>query len=381
MSGLFSSFLAPHSGQSRCLPSPLFPGLLYPLTYQQHSKNLCGFHALFNALYYLKQKRDGVVRVLSGWKFWRLHGKMLRCLAAGGVSQTAIKQLKALGPLERDQIQVVLRDFPLDKYTPCVTSWKAVFFGFEILQHSPEELEDLEATLTSFYQQREAGAVVCLLGVTSHWSVYLLIRESTGGEIQEVYLDSMNDEEILAAGEGDFERVKERKNRQRGETGKGPMSAHKEKVLKQHMKDVQKIIEILRGVGRKNIPFKVYQLDQEIAYLRATFEEYVVQPLGTDWTLSSLSADSRQTVQQRLVAWLIEGLRPESMLQEIVAPAQTLPLRQRTAAFLSAWITAISPYFLPPISLQTAEEIKVVQVFARVVSSLQAVLSHQVILD
>jgi len=379
MSGLFSSFLAPHSGPSRCLPSAQFPGLLYPLTYQQHSKNLCGFHALFNALYYLKQKRDGVVRVLSGWKFWRLHGKLVRCLAAGGVSEAEVKQLKALGPLERDQLQVVLRDFPLEKYAPGTTCWKAVFFGFELLQHSPEELEDLEATLTSFYQQSEAGAVVCFLGVTSHWSVYLLIRERAGGEIQEVYLDSMNDEEVLA--EGDFERVKERKNRQRAETGKKPMSARKEKVLRQHIKDVQKIIEILRGVGRQKVPFKVYQLDQEIAYLRATFEEYVAQPLGTDWTLSSLSPHSRPAVQQRLLVWLTDGLRPESMLQEIIAPAQTLLLRQRTAAFLSTWISSISPYFLPPISLQTADELKVVQVFARVVSGLQAVLSHPVVLD
>jgi hypothetical protein len=279
--------------------------------------------------------------------------------------------------LEREQLQIVLQTFPLDKYTHLKTQWKAVFFGFEILQNSPEELEDIQATLTSFYLQPAPGAVVCLLGVTSHWSVYMLIREREAGEVQEIYMDSMNDEDVLA--EADFEAVKDRKNRQRAEKGKGPMSQHKEKVLKQHIKDVQKIIEILRGVGRQQVPFRVYQLDQEIAYLRATFEEYVAQPLGTDWTLSSLSADSRLSVQKRLLVWLLEGLRPESMLHEIIAPAQEFPLRQSTAAFLSTWIRSISAYFLPPISLQTEEEIKVVQVFARVISELQAVLSRPVV--
>ena len=308
-----------------CTAKPLLRSpVLFLQTYQQHSHALCGFHALFNALTYLKGGEQGLC---SGWKFWKTHNRLVAfLLREAGLSAQECAKLQDSGPLERHQMVYILAHYPpIQPFSPQV-HWVPLYFAFGRFQMSLEELQSATSALQA-WRRKETRKVVFLLGITNHWSV--LLYEWLEDTAQVVYLDSKNKPEVFSALDTDVTRLIATENALRLAKGLQPMTPYQVKMRKQHTNDLQTAISRIGEVAAGHSCFASFLLTQEIQALQESYAALSVQHQGA--TLVRL--------------WVLEAFQPISQaITELMHLAEATHLHPASSPSLLEWLDRLLPW-------------------------------------
>lgn len=352
----FIHSLIPSSSPCTALPLLTSP-VLFLQTYQQHTRALCGFHALFNALTYLKGTGKGLC---SGWKFWKTHNRLVAFLlqeAALSIQECA--KLQDSGPLERHQMAYLLVHYPaIQSFSPLVL-WVPLYFAFGRFQMSLEELQTATAALQA-WRRKERGKVVFLLGITNHWSI--LLYEWLEDQPQVVYLDSKNQPEVFSISDADITRLLETEKTLRLAKGLEPMTPYQVKMRKQHIKDLQTAIKTIGEVAAGHSCFSSFLLTQEIQALQESFLALSVQHQGSALV--------------RL--WILEAFQPiPQALTELIHLAEVTDLHPAHSLSLLQWLDSLQPWVTEGLleeveSPETCQDLKVlIESFPRLLARLR----------
>lgn len=170
----------------------------------QHSGALCGFHCVFNIIYFLQYlksedimvRNKNLIKMNSTVKFWKLYEKLQKFLLGNpNVTKGDKESLRKLGALERYQFKIILESYPkFKKINKIKLKFLTFFFAFNFIQGmSKQEIIDLQEAMKTFREYNKKGqklVYVMLLGITNHWSI--LILENDNSNIKFYYLDSKN---------------------------------------------------------------------------------------------------------------------------------------------------------------------------------------------
>lgn len=294
---------------------------LYLESYQQHTRALCGFHALFNALTYLKsQGKD----LCSAWKFWKFHTRIVSFLIKNAdLSPQETAKLQDSGPLERHQMTHLLSHFPLIPHSQ--VRWVPLYFAFNHFQMSLEELAQVDEVM-SLWRKGDIRYIVFLLGVTNHWSV--LIYEHCESGYRSIYLDSKNRPEVFSTYEADLNRLITIENELRVSKGLELMTAYQVKMRIQHAADIQRIVSIIQEVATSRCNFTCFLLTQEILTLHATFIDM---------------RQSQEKGSSLVRKWVFEAFQPVSeVLDGLIGLAEATTLHPSSAGSMLQWMESLA---------------------------------------
>jgi len=256
--------------------------------YDQKTRSLCGFHALYNFKYFTrylasvdnpKLQEISARKLNDGSKFWRFYSRALkRVLMWKDLSNWEKEDLKKLGPLDPSHTQVLTPEMMSslkEQFPKFQIDLEFFYYGFGVLQTSHEELDSLESKLRLLREEKSNRILGIVLGVTNHWT--LLVGHRTVDLEAPIFyfLDSRN-VKLLNLNTQDIPKGVDEYNVRRIEFGLKSLDPSRRNLYIRSFLDLHKTYEILDQVSRRCLSFLGYVVKREAIETLRSFKEWTI---------------------------------------------------------------------------------------------------------
>mmetsp|Transcript_28109 Transcript_28109/g.29304 ORF Transcript_28109/g.29304 Transcript_28109/m.29304 type:complete len:544 (-) Transcript_28109:53-1684(-) len=349
---------------------------------QQHSKNLCGFHSLFNIIHYIDYYKENIrytellnestkpvnlnkqyhtfladshtkrinhLNQLSNLvHYWQFHKQCVSEILKSHLhlEEHCKESLLNLGPLERYMCKYLIEhnkevnkrftDHKADKQLSKLLylDYEFIFFAFEHFQDSNKsKIKQMQQVIDGFRLSKQPyNILVLVLGITNHWSVLILEKNYNDGyQVKFNYMDSKQIEELFTLNL-DSTRI---------ETFINEREAHKKEykipaankwqlnLFQQWFQDLNMIINIVRDLLTGKVILERLILEDYLENVIESFEGLFGVKLGEALSSLSISMKTEETVKKlfpvieestmsSVVNWLFNCYHPKFLTNDVL---------------------------------------------------------------